>query len=117
MNDRLHALCAEILAAPALDATDRRAISLDALADRLATISNDSAEIAWVIDTLEAAGCEVVSPPSEAGPTLHEVLPVARRLRTSLGRAPTPEEIAHVAGVPVEDVRTALFYGRVMGRG
>lgn len=117
MNERLHALCAEILAAPPLDETGRRTIGLDELADRLDRISHDSAEIAWVIETLEAADCEVVSPPSEAGPILHEILPVARRLRATLGRAPTADEVAEAAGVEVESVRTALFYGRVIGRG
>jgi DNA-directed RNA polymerase sigma subunit (sigma70/sigma32) len=45
------------------------------------------------------------------------VLPLARDLRVKLGRAPTAEELAEAAGVSVEAVRTALFFGRVMGRG
>jgi hypothetical protein len=117
MNARLEALCTAILSEVPPGEDARREISLDALAERLGGVSGDSAEIAWVIETLEAAGCEVVSPPSEAGPTLHAVLPLARDLRVKLGRAPTAEELAEAAGVSVEAVRTALFFGRVMGRG
>jgi hypothetical protein len=117
MNARLEALCTAILTEVPPGADARREISLDALSDRLGGVSGDAAEIAWVIETLEAAGCEVVSPPSDAGPTLHAVLPLARDLRVTLGRAPTAEELADAAGVSVEAVRTALFFGRVMGRG
>lgn len=109
MNARLDALRRDILA-------ETRTISLDALAERLERVSGDPQEIAWLIEALEADGCEVEAPPGQAAPDLRRVLPAARELRVRLGRAPTPEEIAHETQLPVDAVRTALFFGRVMGR-
>ncbi len=113
MNERLQHLCMTILEGEATSIS----ISIDDLADRIAAISNDARDIEWVISTLEAAGCEVISPPSDAGERLQSLMPVARRLRESLGRAPTAEEVAAALRVDVESVRGALFYGQVVGRG
>lgn len=115
MNDALEALLSTLVSE--VRATGAGSLSLDELAARLESARIDSSEIAWLIESLEAAGVEVESPPSEARANLRAVLPAARTLRDRLGRSPTAEELSAETSLPVDAVRGALFLGQVLGRG
>lgn len=92
-------------------------VSLDDVGNALGTLHVTPDEIGLLIDELEASGRVVDSPThTDTKALLGRVLASARVLKTSLGRAPTEREIAEVAGLEPEQVRRALFLGKVMGR-
>jgi DNA-directed RNA polymerase specialized sigma subunit len=48
--------------------------------------------------------------------SLSRVLASARALKSELGRAPSPDEIARHAGLSRDSVRLALLYARTLSR-
>jgi hypothetical protein len=92
-------------------------IDLDAIGDAIGDRAASMEEIDRLIDALEGAGRQVGVPetglPSEK---LVRVVQSARTLRVSLGRLPTPSEIAAHAALDTAAVRTALLLVRVLQR-
>src|SRR5450432_29436 len=90
-------------------------IELDAIGDAVGATAITQEQIDAILTALEAAGRRVASPSGEgAGEArLKRVLEAARLLRTELGRAPRPEEIAPRAGLSTDEVKHALALARV----
>jgi hypothetical protein len=84
-------------------------VHLNDLAEAIGTEAVTPDEIEAVVDRLEAAGLRVGEPLDGLDVlVIREVLASARRLRASLGRPPTVDEIAADAGHPAHAVRRAL---------
>jgi hypothetical protein len=84
-------------------------VHLDDLAEVIGVRAVTPEEIEHLIDQLEAAGLRVGEALDERDVSdLRTVLDSARRLRASLGRRPSVEEIAGDAGLPDHAVRRAL---------
>jgi hypothetical protein len=107
----------EIVASLLARSRERGAVDLDELGDALGSLAVSHDEIDAMIARFEASG-GVLGAPSGGGGTgrLRVVLGAARELSRSLGRAPSPDEIAARTGMAPALVRQALALGRVMGR-
>ncbi|HET9955048.1 MAG TPA: sigma-70 domain-containing protein [Polyangiaceae bacterium] len=92
-------------------------LSLDVIAERLATLAVDTDEIEQLFDYLEAHGKTVGDPGvGAASETLGAVLTAARSLKRELGRAPNSREIAEHAALPIDAVRRALLFAKIVQR-
>lgn len=92
-------------------------LSLDAVGEALGTLAVTVDEVDHLMRTLEQHG-RVVDEGATASPSTHlaVTLTSARRLRISLNRPPTPDEIAADAGISVTSVRSALLFARILQR-
>ena len=91
-------------------------VHLNDLAEVIGARAVTPEEIEHLVDRLEAEGLRVgeVLDDQDVG-VLRAVLESARRLRASLGRRPSVEEIAADAGLPSHEVRRALEHGGLPG--
>jgi sigma-70-like protein len=108
----------ELLAvAEGLASIPSRELSLDQIADAVGTMRISADEIDALFAWLEARG-RVVGDPSGPGAAalLSQVLAVARGLRSELGRAPQPREIAERAALSLDAVQRALWFARILQR-
>ena len=94
---------------------DSGRVHLNDLAEVIGVRAVTPEEIEHLIDRLEAEGLRVgeALDDQDVG-ALRAVLESARRLRASLGRKPTVDELAADTGRPPHEVRRALEHG---GRG
>lgn len=94
-----------------------RAVTLDEIGDAIGLELASPQQIELLFDRLEAAGATVVQPPpGSLFPQLRRVLDAARQLR-STGQMTEITAIAHLTGLSAREVRVALLYGEVLGRG
>jgi hypothetical protein len=99
------------------DSAASKTVSLDAMGEAIGLVPVSSEDVDALMTALEAAGRQVVGPEGARGvANLQRVIPAARALSATLGRAPTVDELASETGIAVDDVRHALALGRVMGR-
>jgi uncharacterized protein YidB (DUF937 family) len=106
-----------VLARLLADSAGTRKVTLDEIGEAIGVIAVSTDDVDALITALEKAGRAVVGPEGARGVgNLQRVLPVARALAASLGRAPSVTELAEKTGLSEEDVRNALALGRVMGR-
>lgn len=98
-------------------ASQRRPLTLDALADAIGMQAVSPADIDALMAALEERGIEVAAPePGAVSADLTQVLATARLLRVELGRKPSALEIASRSGLEHTAVRAALLFARVMSR-
>lgn len=92
-------------------------VHLNDLAEVIGTRAVTAEEVELLIDRLEAAGLRVgeALDGDDIG-LLEAVLVSARRLRGSLGRRPTVDEIARDAGCAPHEARRALEHGAAAAR-
>jgi hypothetical protein len=96
---------------------DTEVFSLDHVAEAIGTLRVTPDEIDALLAWLEARGRSVGDPVGRgAAELLGEVLTAARALRTELGRAPQPREIAERASLSIEAVQRALWFARILQR-
>lgn len=99
------------------ESEDAREVHVDAIGEAIGTVNAGPAEIDAIFQALEAAGRTIVAPEGADLPAkLRVVLIATRQLAMRLGRRPTLAEIAAESGLPVEVVRHALAFGRILGR-
>lgn len=92
-------------------------VSLDAIGEALGVRAVSVDEVDAIIQALEDAGRSVVGAGELRGEaSLRAVVTSIRALSGSLGRRPTPAEIAQHAGLTLAQVRHALFLARIMQR-
>lgn len=92
-------------------------VTLDAIGEALGVLAVSQDEIDEMMHAIERTGRRVVGPAGAKNEvTLRTVLDVARTLRTELGKAPTPAQIAARAGLDEERVRHALALARVIAK-
>ena len=92
-------------------------ISLDTIAHVIGAAQITVEEIDQLFRALEEQGRRIVQEgPRSASAELGITLQAARRLRSKLGRSPTPEEIAAEAGITLTSVRSALLFARILQR-
>jgi hypothetical protein len=92
-------------------------VTLDEVGEAAGVVAVSTDDADALLAALEAAGRVIVGPEGQRGVgNLQRVLPAARALAASLGRAPTLAELAQETGLSEDDVRHALALGRVMGR-
>jgi len=110
---RLEPVLARLLA----DSEGSRKVTLDDVGEAIGVAAVSTDDVDALLTALEKAGRAVVGPEGARGVgNLRRVLPAARALAASLGRAPTPAELAQKTGLSEDDVRHALALGQVMGR-
>jgi len=91
--------------------------SLDHVAEGIGTLRVTPDEIEELLEWLEARGRSVGDPVGRgAAELLAQVLATARGLRSELGRAPQPREIAERASLSIEAVQRALWFARILQR-
>ncbi len=94
-----------------------RTVSLDQIGEAIGLDWATAAQIEHLFQKLEARGFAVADEsPASLAPLLARVLAAARELRTA-GLAKTPSSIAERTGLTPREVRVALLYGEVLGRG
>jgi hypothetical protein len=99
------------------DSAASRRVTLDEVGEAIGVVAVSTDDVDALLGALERAGREIVGPEGARGvKNLQRVIPAARALAGSLGRAPTLAELAMETGFSEEDVRHALALGRVMGR-
>jgi hypothetical protein len=99
------------------NSADSRRLTLDEVGEAIGVVAVSTDDVDVLLAALEKEGREVVGPEGARGVgNLRQVLPAARALTRSLGRAPTFAELAKQTGLSEDDVRHALALGRVMGR-
>ena len=92
-------------------------VSLDAIGEAIGVRAVSVPEVDAIIQALEDAGRNVIGAGELRGEdSLRAVVSSIRSLSGSLGRKPSPAEIAEHAGISVEQVRHALFLARIMQR-
>jgi hypothetical protein len=95
----------------------REELSLDDVAQVIGAAQVSVDEIDQIFRALEDQGRRIVQEaPRAVSAELGLTLAAARRLRSQLGRSPTPEEIASQAGIPLGSVRSALLFARILQR-
>jgi DNA-directed RNA polymerase sigma subunit (sigma70/sigma32) len=108
---------APILARLLAESADSRQVTLDEVGEAIGVLAVSTDDVDALLAALEKEGRQVKGPEGQRGVgNLRKVLPAARALTGSLGRAPTPAELAELTGLSEDDVRHALALGRVMGR-
>ncbi|MES1164757.1 MAG: sigma-70 domain-containing protein [Verrucomicrobiota bacterium] len=91
-------------------------LTLDELAEELATKPVTHADIDELIGALEEAGVNLEAPAAPASPEdLTRVLAAARALTAETGKRPSPDEIARRTGLSAAAVRRSLRFGRSPG--
>jgi len=100
----------------ALLARGSASLSLDEVAEAIGELSVSSDEIDELLTAVAAHVSIDAEPRVGARESLGRVLASARVLKTELGRAPLPDEIAQHAGLSRESVRLALLYARTLSR-
>jgi hypothetical protein len=92
-------------------------VTLDEVGEAIGVVPVSTDDVDALLTALEEAGREVAGPEGARGvKNLQRVIPAARALAVSLGRAPTLVELAAQTGLSEDDVRHALALGRVLGR-
>lgn len=103
--------------AQTLLAIEAETLSLDHVAEALGSLRVTPDEIEALLDWLEGHGRLMMAPASPpAAASLNDVLAAARGLREELGRTPQPREIAARASLPIEAVKRALWFARILQR-
>lgn len=96
---------------------DGDAITLDAVGEAIGARAIGQDEIDAILSAIEHRGRRVVSDEGGRGELhLKSVLAAARTLRSELGRAPRPDEIAERAGITKSEVQHALALARIIQR-
>jgi hypothetical protein len=93
-----------------------RRLTLDEVAEAIGAIAISSEEIDELLSEVEAHADVDCAPPVAARESLARVLASARALKSELGRAPSPDEIARHGGLSRDAVRLALLYARTLSR-
>lgn len=95
----------------------QRSVSLDEIGEAIGLDWATADQIESLFQKLEAQGFAVADEsPASLAPLLAQVLAAARELRTA-GLGKTPSSIAERTGLTPRQVRVALLYGEVLGRG
>ncbi len=94
-----------------------RVVTLDEIGEAFGLDWAKPEQIEWLFDQLESRGFTIGEPePVALAALLRSVLVAARGLRAA-GRAASPSDIASDTGLDVREVRVALLYAEVLGRG
>jgi hypothetical protein len=92
-------------------------LSLDVVADAIGAAQVSVDEIDLIFRALEDQDRRITQEDTRsASAELGLTLKAARRLRDTLKRSPTPEEIAKEAGITLTSVRCALLFARILQR-
>jgi hypothetical protein len=91
-------------------------LTLDTIGEAIGAAKVSVEDIDHILQELEARGRLAEEGVRSASDELAITLASARRLRATLKRAPTPEEIAGEANISVSRVRGALLFARILQR-